>query len=291
MKIVNIKGGLGNQMFQYAFAYVCKLKHPKEEVYIDVQHFSHYGLHNGFELNEVFEGLKISIAPKEIIKRIALYLPHYKWYRILRKLRFKKQTEYLEKQDFTYDAEALYINGDCYYDGYWQAYQYFTDYRKMLQAEFKFKKINEQSLMLARNIDNEESVGLHVRKGDYTDKGWGGICTIEYYTKAVTQILVQTKNPVFYIFSNDLNWCKQNILPLLDGRQCVLVDFNKGKESFCDMYLMAHCRYLVIANSTFSWWGAFLNQNAKQIIAPYPWNNSGIDAQIYGDDWSRIKMK
>jgi hypothetical protein len=108
MKIVNTIGGLGNQMFCYAFAFSLKLKH-KEDVYVDISHFNHYNLHDGFQINEIFKVKEINVASKKEIKKLARYVPHYALSRIFRKFLPSKSKEYIEKQDYVYDKEALRI--------------------------------------------------------------------------------------------------------------------------------------------------------------------------------------
>ena len=132
-----------------------------------------------------------------------------------------------------------------------------------------------------------ESVGIHVRRGDYLNIPlYSGICDLPYYTRAIEYIKSKSKNPKFYIFSNDMEWCKIN-LPV---ENAVFVEANTGINSIFDMILLSSCKYNIIANSSFSWWGAWLNKNKKAVIAPTKWyNNKKRDAAVeLSADWIRI---
>ena len=134
----------------------------------------------------------------------------------------------------------------------------------------------------------QSPISIHVRRDDYLSSkyvsGFGGICTIEYYNKAVERIKEEVIDPVFYIFSDDINWCREN----LKLEQGVFIDWNTGKESWQDMFLMSQCKHNIIANSSFSWWGAWLNSNSEKIvIAPRIWWN-GLKDDVVPDSWIRI---
>lgn len=286
MKIVNIAGGLGNQMFQYAFA--CYLKHqfPNEEVLLDTHHFAHYNLHNGYELNRVFPNLSIPIATKEQVKKMTRYIPHYKLSRLARKLLPVMKTEYVEHCNYSFDEKAGAQQGDCYYEGYWQAMPYYISIREQLLQEFTFPTPCVYNVAKAKEIKNGRSVGIHIRRGDYLKlPDFQGVCDIDYYQRAIEMLLTNNSNYTFYIFSNDIEWCRENIEPLLSDSSVSYVDFNQGANSCWDIYLMSQCENLIIANSSFSWWGAFLNQHAKCIIAPNKWVNRNQNIEVYDPSW------
>lgn len=286
MKIVNVIGGLGNQMFQYAFA--CYLKHhfPEEDVLLDIQHFGHYNLHNGYELNKVFPNLSIPIATKEQVRQVARYIPHYWWSRVVRKVFPHKKTEYIEPINYIYHEEVAEIVGDRYYEGYWQALPYYQDIRAQLQHEFTFPEPNAYNAEWAEKIRTSHSVGIHIRRGDYLkEPAFRGICGLNYYRQAIELILEKNEHCSFYIFSNDMQWCRENIQPLLSGYSVQYVDGNSGEDSCWDMYLMSQCENLIIANSSFSWWGAFLNQRILQVYAPRVWLNGYDAGAVYDPKW------
>lgn len=145
-----------------------------------------------------------------------------------------------------------------------------------------------------KKIINSNSISLHVRRGDYENNSsakrlHGGICTLNYYKQAIELVASRIKNPVFFIFSNDLKWARENLE--LEKYKQVLVNLNKGNNSYKDMYLMSKCKHNIIANSSFSWWGAWLNANPKKIvICPKRWyNNKRLDSKdIVPESWIRI---
>lgn len=119
-----------------------------------------------------------------------------------------------------------------------------------------------------------------------------GVCSSDYYIRAITE-LNQSVNPDMYcIFSDDIEWCKENLKFLIGDKEVVFVDWNKGQESFRDMQLMSLCHYNIIANSSFSWWGAWLNNNdGKVVVAPERWMNKPLVNDPICDNWKRIKVE
>lgn len=289
MKIVNVIGGLGNQMFQYAFALSLKNKFQDEDVLIDTHHFNHYNLHNGYELNLIFKNVEFQFATKEQLKSVTRYIPHYKISRFVRKLFPKLESEYVEKYDYIYSEEPFLIKDDCYYEGYWQSYKYYEDINKEIVHAFQFPVPTDYNKKVADEISLSNSVGLHIRRGDYLNhKDFKGICELDYYQRAINDLLRTPDRYKFFIFSNDIEWCIKNIKPLVEDHPIVFVTENKGRNSFWDMYLMSLCKNLIIANSSFSWWAAYLNSVAKHIYVPQKWINREHNVEIYNPQWIKI---
>lgn len=298
MKIVNIIGGLGNQMFQYAFALSLKDKLPDEEVLIDTSHFHtiffhHYkgmNLHQGYELESTFLNLSLQKAKWYQLAKVTWYIPNYLLSRIARKFLPKRKKEYiqLEKDTYEFIPEVYGINCDCYYEGYWQSVKFSEVALEKLKHEFDHPIPNTYNNEMIDLIQLCNSVGIHIRRGDYvTNKGFGGICDLDYYKRAIEK--VGTDGKEFFIFSNDINWCRGNILPLLNGATVHFVTENKGKNSHWDMFLMSYCKSLIIANSSFSWWGAVLNRNENAVIvAPQKWNKYFDTVDVHLDNWIKI---
>lgn len=298
MKIVNIIGGLGNQMFQYAFALSLKKKFPNEEVLIDVSHFhtlffhdyKGMNLHQGYELEKTFPNISLKKAGIFDLVSTTWYMPNYLLSRIVRKCLPKRKSEVIQKYSdtFKYLPELYKTKGNTYYEGYWQSIKYVDLVREELTIEFQHPTPNAYNETMIARIKNTNSVGIHVRRGDYvTNIGFGGICELDYYQNAISKMGTDSKT--FFIFSNDISWCKENIQPLLKSAEVIYVIENKGKDSFWDMFLMSYCKSLIIANSSFSWWGAVLNRNRNpQIIAPKKWNNQVENVDLYCDDWILI---
>lgn len=289
MKIVNTIGGLGNQMFCYAFAFSLKLKH-KEDVYVDISHFNHYNLHDGFQINEIFNVKEINVATKKEIKKLARYVPHYALSRVFRKFLPSKSKEYIEKQDYVYDKEALYLEEDSYYEGYWQSPLYFDDIEQEIKKMFTFPESKGENKKIEEIMKTVNSVSIHVRRGDYLNaKSFMGICELDYYEKAIEYINSEIKDPYFFIFSNDIKWCEENLRHLLKTNNVMFVSNNVGKESYWDMYLMSCCKNMILANSSFSWWAAYLNKNKDaKVLAPKKWVNRDYETQIHLDSWKKI---
>ena len=302
MKIVNIIGGLGNQMFQYAFAVALQKKHPREKVLIDTQLYKYPFIkrfngnnfyHNGFEIYKVFPHANIPIATYKDIIKLSYYIPNYIVSRIVRKLLPKKKKEYILPVDnyFSYNAKAICMEGDCYYEGVWSSIHYFEDVKDELLQHFSFGGINTYNDNMVKKILSTHSVAIHVRRGDYVGaQNFKDICTLDYYKLAIQKILELIDTPTFYIFSNDINWCKENLNPLLGEHKIVYVDGNKGKDSPWDMFLMSKCEAQILANSSFSWWSAFLNVRANTIIVPSRWINRTNNVDLYKESWIKIKV-
>ena len=300
MRIVNIAGGLGNQMFQYAFALMLKKHFPEEEVLVDIHHynslmfkkFGSVNLHNGYEIDTLFENANLPIASRRQLRQLSRYIPNYVLSRIARKLLPLRPTEFVAdySQNFAYDKRVL-REGDTYYEGYWQCADYYKDMKEQLRKVFAPPAPNRYNQEIIQRIEGSDSIGIHVRRGDYKNAPeFNGICTPEYYQKAIQLALSDGQSHVFYVFSNDPEWCKANMPALIGSHDLVIVDQNKGKESCWDMFLMTHCRQLIIANSTFSWWGGFLNGQAKAVYAPEPWVWRDCKIDILPQEWTKVKV-
>lgn len=300
MKIVNITGGLGNQMFQYAFALALKHRYPNEKILIDKQHyhslffkkFKGINLHNGFEINKIFPNASLPIAKAYDLVRISYWIPNYVLSRIGRKFLPKRKAEYIPPYslNYSFDEKAVDIKGNCYYEGYWQCPKYFDNIKDQIISTFQFPLPNNYNKKILRDIESSLSVGIHVRRGDYLNEPeFRGICDINYYKEAILEIKENYPQCKFFIFSNDFAWCRENLIPLFGDNAFEFVTENKGVDSFWDMFLMTRCKFLIIANSSFSWWGAYLNENVQKVYAPYPWLNRDCKIDIYPNEWMKIE--
>lgn len=287
--VVFLSGGLGNQMFQYALH--TSLKEQGYNVKADMGLLKKDIQHNGYELDRVFNIHTTSNALDLFLVRCIYYLHTWKpntfinWGRkILKLLRITFITD--KTQNFTG------INNDniVYFCGYFQSIEYFSNL-KHISSLFKFKEetISKQSKEILSLMAQCNSISIHIRRGDYISENnknlYGGICTKEYYQKAIDIMCSKVANPYFFIFSNDIEWCKQNIkLPHIYYVNC-----NKGKDSWQDMFLMSKCKHNIIANSTFSWWGAYLNENPQKIIiSPSKLTNRGDSPNLFPDNWIKL---
>ena len=282
MKIVKILGGLGNQMFQYALYLSLRERFPEEQVMIDISCFRNYPLHNGFEVDKIF-ALNALVASWRDILKVAYPYPNYRFWQVGKYILPRRKTMCVERKDFTLDTTALMRQGNCYYDGYWQHEEYFYDVKDAVFRAFSFPEMTDkQNKGIAAQFQSADSVSLHVRRGDYINHPlFRGICDLDYYKRAI-RYMENTVNPQLYcIFSNDIDWCESNLGDLLSGKEVIYVDWNKGADSYVDMQLMGMCRHNIIANSSFSWWGAWLNRNPqKVVVSPNKWLNIESESPI-----------
>lgn len=280
MIIVKILGGLGNQLFQYRFYRY--LIGQGLEVKVDLTEFDHYELHNSLEIDEYFN-IEWDIASIDEIEKLKDYKSDLisKFRRIILKTGIKS---HVKESDFELDNLPV----DCYLDGYWQDNKFFCLESDILNnLTFKNLDLNQRNKEVLALIKSEESVGIHFRLGDFLlkkNKKKYYSCTDIYYKKALEYINNIKPNIKIFIFSDDINYVERNF----DFGNAVYIDHNKGKDSFFDLYLMSHCKNLIIANSTFSWWGARLNKlNRKIIIAPQYWKKD-INNIYLPNNWKLI---
>lgn len=290
MKIIYISGGLGNQMFQYAFL-VAMREATGDVVLMDASKYETYKLHNGFELDTVFK-VSARCATKEEIKAVSRYTTNYKLSRVFRKFLPKRKTEVVEPMPTCPYNPNIFAEsvGDMYYEGIWQNCKYFDRYRSEILKEFEYKSpLSGKNVEYAELFAKGTTVSMHIRRGDYLKhKNYIGLCGVDYYEKAIEYVKGKYgRNIRFAIFSNDMQWCEDNILPMIEGYECVMVDWNKGKDSYNDMRLMSCCKVNIIANSSFSWWAAYLNETeGKEIIAPAKWSNMPVQFDRQLPEWT-----
>lgn len=289
MDVVIIFNGLGNQMSQYAF-YLQKRSVSKSTYFIP------FCLdHNGLELDKVFR-----INCKEALVQKMLYI----LFRILLtdKVRIiskpvKRLLNYLNcrivKENFNYNFNCDFTTpskGITFYYGGWHTEKYFLESKKTIVDSFEFAKVNgQENEELIDIINQTNSVSLHVRRGDFLNADninlFGDVCTKAYFEKAIKIIESKVTNPYFFVFSNDLEWVKDN----LEINNVTYVACNSGKNSWKDMCLMTLCKHNIIANSTFSWWGAWLNQNSNKIVvSPSRFLKNDTFTDVYPDSWIKL---
>lgn len=268
-------GGLGNQMFIYAFYYAMKKR--GHNVQIDASLYNLLKMHNGYELPSIF-----NILPDEK-KKAGWYL---QWLRLL--LHFKPKflvCEELFKRTIQLDINKPYIVG------YWQSDLYFNEFAGEIKELYRFKNISKRNMIISSDMQKVESVSIHIRRGDYLNIPDAlNICSEDYYRKAIEIIITKVGKPHFYIFSNDPEWSKTFAEKL--GISYTVIDHNTGADSYQDMFLMSQCKHNILANSSFSWWGAYLNYHKNAIrVAPRVWCQGHSEETLNTDtpiDWIRI---
>lgn len=289
MKIVKILGGLGNQMFQYAFYLALKAKYPSEDIRIDLHCFKGYNLHNGFELAKIFN---LAYTTSTLTDSFKLAYPYWNYsaWRLLSRILPLRKSMIVGGTLNSYKQQVFCRKESCYYDGYWQNEQYFKEIREHVLKAFTFPSFDIENAKYAQQIVATNSVSIHIRRGDYLSNPiYENICTIDYYRKATQEIEKRTDIELFCIFSNDIEWCKKSLNNYLGDKQTIYINCNRGLYSYNDMHLMSLCKHNIIANSSFSWWGAWLNQNHEKIVvAPSAWVNiKGFTSPVC-TDWITI---
>ena len=293
MIIVNLKGGLGNQMFQYACAKALSFRQAmsgnENELKLDTSEFEKT---TGTDTPRKYElgafNIKENIASAEEIKKLKYPLGP------LSKVAGFTKAKVFRKFHVSFHPSILKKKGDVYLDGFFQDERYFKDIEEVIRSEFALKKpFAKQAKELFEKISRDPySVSIHVRRGDYVSnkaaREHHGSCDIEYYEDAVIEIAKRMGKPSLYIFSDDIDWAKDNM-----AFSCPVTFVSaKGISNAEEMMLMSACRHNVIANSTFSWWAAWLNRNEdKIIVAPRRWSNKHNNdwyANIVPKNWLKI---
>lgn len=279
MITIEVIGGLGNQLFQYATG-LSVAKKLNTELIVDISRAIKYDVHP-LRLIEL-QCSSIFNPNRSVYEKIIKH----------RKLSKVNPFVYREKSITFSDDVFNVLNGTKIY-GYFQSEMYFSDIREQLLTEFIPNKTTLiKNSKLIESIRRENSVSVHIRRGDYiSDQNASvthGICSQEYYIKAIDYLKknhIINKDTYFYVFSDDISWCKENISY---GENTIYID---GNEPELDLYLMSKCKYNIIANSTFSWWGAWLNNNLdKVVISPEKWfqNNRLSSNNIIPDSWVKV---
>lgn len=293
MIIVKLMGGIGNQLFQYATGRALALKHNTDLKFdltlLNEDPENKYTKRN-FELNHF--NTSCNIADSNDIEKFTK-LSFLK--KVLRKISpsLKSKYFYASQNGFVFDERFPQFHKNTYLDGYWQSEKFFFEIRNELLNDLTVKNaINNNVKNTEQLILNSNSVSLHIRRGDYVaDKGaseFHGTLPLSYYNDAMKYLNGKFKNLKVFIFSDDMDWVKNN---LKLTNECVYVDFNKNEDSVFDIYLMSLCNHNIIANSSFSWWGAWLNQhNDKIVIAPKQWfaDKSLNTKDLIPENWLKI---
>lgn len=275
MIVVRITGGLGNQMFQFAFARALQARGKK----VLLQWHGHRtkSRHNGFELDAIFE--------KPMSKQIPLTnnspaLNLTAWMA-------RKTSRRREPSNIGYNPEFLDAQKG-YLDGYWQTEKYFSDIAQTIRSDFRFKSIEgSRNTELQKRIAAEPCASVHVRRGDYVNHpGLGEICSPAYYRKALARLDQENPGTTPVVFSDDIPYCRD----LFAERHAVFVDWNQGDNSWMDMALMSRCKHHIIANSSFSWWGAWLSDAPDGLtIGPEKWFSDEVEntnSDIFPETWT-----
>ncbi len=284
-----VLGGIGNQMFQFAAAKALALKYSAE-LFVDLRGFEGYALHNGYELGRVFGIDTERIAREQLLIDFGIFTTPIVL-RLLRRPMFSvlRPRSLVVEPSFQYWPELEDLALPMYMIGYWQSYRYFSEIAPSIRETFRFNiPLVGKNADIAQTIRDCNSVAIHVRRGDYiSHKKTSQImshCSHDYYRRAISHIESNVKLPFFFIFSDDPVWAATNFAFL---NRKTIISHNKYQHSYIDMQLMSSCRHQIIANSTFSWWAAWLNEYPeKQVIAPAQWFASyETPKDLYPESW------
>lgn len=248
MIITRLIGGLGNQMFQYALGRFLAEKH-NTRLKLDVTGFQKYKLH------------KYSLAAYNINADLATVEE------------INSMNFCIKEKHFSFDPDVLDLPDNVYLDGYWQSEKYFFDVKNILKKEFtvKFEQTGKNK-EIAEVITSTNSVSIHVRRCDYITNKTFVVCCLDYYYRCISFIDQNINSPEFFVFSDDPNWVKDN---LKINFKTTFISCNNADTNYEDLRLMSLCKHNIIANSTFSWWSTWLNNNlSKIVIAPKQWFES-----------------
>jgi hypothetical protein len=285
MIIVKLQGGLGNQLFQYAIGRHLSIKNNDvlivDNSFLNITNASGYTLRS-YEL-DIFP-ITPAIQNQE----------KYFGKTILSRIRSKlSRIKYVGERSFKFIPEVLDLRGDIYLEGFWQTEKYFRDIADIIRDDLIFLPgLNDANTQVARQINTCNAVSLHVRRTDYVSKDaaatYHNLCSLSYYFNAIEEVVKAVPDAVFFLFSDDMPWVRENLQ--LDYPH-YFIDHNKGKDSYADMQLMSMCKHHIIANSSFSWWSAWLNKyEHKIVVAPEKWfYNPEIDtSDIIPESWLKL---
>ncbi|MCI8517703.1 MAG: alpha-1,2-fucosyltransferase [Hungatella sp.] len=282
--MVDVVEGFGNQLFCYCFGYALS-REKGARLMIDTS----------MQDNRITRELQLLNLQIKYDDRI-----FYKYKKdminraVFNKLRKRRMIGfntkiYLEKEPTQYDEGVFHITGDTYFRGYWQNEKYFIKYREeLMKILVPVERRPPNVEILLSEVKNCNSVALHVRRGDYLKNG--SQIKMNYYDEAVKKLkdIIHDENIVIYVFSDDLEFCK-NYFNEYEGGNVRFLQYESENKTFDDFLLMSNCKHIITANSTYSWWAAWLNQNEKRcIICPEAGMCRG---DFYPEDWHRIRCE
>lgn len=293
MILIKLQGGLGNQMFQYAFANILAKKNKANVVIED-------SIYNSVEKKEGFtpRSFELSIFNNQYAFAKETDILSFNNLSLRDRIKKKIKLNYPKKfneEGFEYSQKADSLKSPVFAIGYFQSFKYFKGFESYIKNLFVFpiNQLSQENIDLIPLLKKDNTVAIHIRRGDYiTDKitnQFHGFCSFEYYIEAILCVASKIKNPTLVFFSDDSEWVRKNFKNLTFDT--MFIDYNRGKNSWVDMFLMSICSHNIIANSSFSWWAAWLNKNPEKIvIAPQKWfaaKEIDIDS-IIPEEWIKI---
>lgn len=289
MIVTKLCGGLGNQMFQYAMARRLALDH-EAPLYLDLRDFVSDPLRD-YRLAHL--RIQAEIATSAILRHFAA--GSWRTWRGLRRLApyIPVRGKVRQERDFAFDPAALECRPPIYLSGFWQSERYFASVADHIRTDFQLNQpMTADREALAARMRATQSVSLHVRRGDYVTNAhtnaYHGVMPIEWYQRAMAMMAEAQEQPTFFVFSDDPAWVRDNMSAPWPME---FVDPDPDGREFEDMHLMACCRNHITANSSFSWWGAWLNPRLdKRVIVPRRWFDQGGQptTDLIPREWFRL---
>ena len=292
MIISNIIGGLGNQMFQYACGRSMGLR-CGQPLRLATDQFDAYTLHNGFELQRVFS-IVLPLATRAELRLLLGWQASPSLRRLVGRpaMRWLAGNSWANEPHFQFWPELAALQGPRYLHGYWQTERYFTEHIDQIRADFVFRmEWDAPDEAVRQRMRAQPSASLHVRRGDYTNaknKKLFATCSLDYYREAIRLMHERVPGVRLFAFSDDPDWVDAHLGAEFGSIETVRHNF--GDRSAHDMRLMSQADHHIIANSSFSWWGAWLNPSPdKIVIAPRRWFLNGTDdSDLIPTSWIRV---
>jgi hypothetical protein len=290
MIVVELQGGLGNQMFQYALGrHLAILNNTK--LYLDTCYLNDRRPRKNFTFRsfdlDIFD-IETNFTSSPVSKKYGLHKSTFT--KIINRYIQPKPLKLFAEKKFSFDPSVLHLSDNVYLTGYWQSENYFTGIEQIIRKDFALRMpLPGHIQRLQAEIEKVNAVCVHVRRGDFVNAKMHGTLGMEYYGTATKLIREKVLNPVFYIFSDDIDWCKKNIL-LQDPVLYIGNEFASEKARG-HLSLMTACKHFIIPNSSFGWWAAWLSKNVeKTVIAPKTWfHNSDWDTKdILPKNWIKL---
>lgn len=296
MIIIKIKAGLGNQLFQYATSRHLSLK-ENQELFFDLSYYDNPSKNEIFRLDRY--KIELNRASDSMIDQAKRNTNFIFKNKILNKIRSKTLKVINEQILNKYYYGKLILSDSVYLDGWFANPKYFSEIRGIILSEFEPKSISNDTLSWSKRIEDSNSISIHLRRGDYIDNTYFHNLSEDYYLKSIDFINSRLSNPFYFVFSDDIEYARQIFR---NTNNIYYMDINNTKQNYFstykdvdDLFLMTKCKHNIIANSTFSWWGAWLNQNSEKIvIAPKIWcdnRNAQIvyeKGEMIPSDWTKI---
>lgn len=288
MITLQLSGGLGNQMFQYAYARSLQARNPLAKICLDIS-----SLENGYRNFELHH-FNITLPINKLSSKEAYIKISHSIYNKFKKLLFPYyRQKYIQEKFYHFDKHLLDIKHEAFVEGYFQTEKYFKYIEPIIRQEFTFKTqpdvVNQKLLEQIKNT--QTTVSVHIRRGDFVNNPTHPLQDNNYFQRAFNILKKKCQDLHLFLFSNDMDWVKSNLsIPFLH----TFVEHNNEASGIEDFRLMTHCKHHIIANSSFSWWAAWLSPYPdKIVIAPSKWVKSSVEYyknlnDIVPEGWIKI---